>query len=394
MAHEVEQITAYSEFQNLIYAGGQAPPYPVRWRELEAAATVAMTPEAAGYVAGGAGAGARCGPTGRRSTAGGSCRGCCGTSPCATWSTTVLGTAMPAPLLLAPVGVQSILHPDGELAAARAAAALGCRCASTARRTRSRRSPRPRRRPALVPALLADRPRASRASLLQPGQAAGFTALVVTLDTWHARPGARTTSTRAYLPFLRGVGTAISFSDPAFRAALPRSRRRRTSQAAVVHWLRCSPAPRGPGPTCRSLREHWDGPIVLKGVQHPDDARARGSTPAWTGSIVSNHGGRQLDGAIAALDALPGVVDAVGDRLPVLFDCGIRTGRRRGQGARPRRAGRARRPPLVYGPRARRRGRRAPRAAQRCSAELDITLAMAGYRSHHELAPGSLAPRP
>jgi len=55
MAHDVEQITAYTEFQNLIYAGGQAPPYPVRWRELEAAGTAAMSPEAADYVAGGAG---------------------------------------------------------------------------------------------------------------------------------------------------------------------------------------------------------------------------------------------------------------------------------------------------------------------------------------------------
>ncbi len=61
-------------------------------------------------------------------------------------------------------------------------------------------------------------------------------------------------------------------------------------------------------------------------MQHPDDARARAPTRGVDGIIVSNHGGRQVDGAVASLDALPGVVDAVGDELPVLFDSGIRAG--------------------------------------------------------------------
>jgi isopentenyl diphosphate isomerase/L-lactate dehydrogenase-like FMN-dependent dehydrogenase len=73
------------------------------------------------------------------------------------------------------------------------------------------------------------------------------------------------------------------------------------------------------------IREHWEGPVVLKGILHPDDAR-RAADSGADGIVVSNHGGRQVDGAIAALDALPAVVDAVGDRLTVLLDSGVRTG--------------------------------------------------------------------
>ena len=64
---------------------------------------------------------------------------------------------------------------------------------------------------------------------------------------------------------------------------------------------------------------------MLKGIQHPDDAR-RAVDAGMDGIIVSNHGGRQVDGAVASLDALPGIVDAVGDRSTVLFDSGVRTG--------------------------------------------------------------------
>ena len=76
---------------------------------------------------------------------------------------------------------------------------------------------------------------------------------------------------------------------------------------------------------------------MLKGIQHPDDAR-RAVDEGVDGIIVSNHGGRQVDGAIGSLDALPGIVDVVPDDFPVLFDSGVRTRRRRVQGARARRA--------------------------------------------------------
>ncbi len=111
------------------------------------------------------------------------------------------------------------------------------------------------------------------------------------------------------------------------------------------------------------LREHWDGPIALKGIQHVDDAR-RAVDAGMDGVLVSNHGGRQVDGAIGALDALPGIADAVGDQVDVLFDSGIRTGsdivKALALGAKAVLVGR----PWVYGLGPRRDGRRAARAAQ------------------------------
>ena len=73
------------------------------------------------------------------------------------------------------------------------------------------------------------------------------------------------------------------------------------------------------------LKKNWDGPIVLKGIQHVDDARMAVEAGVQ-GIVVSNHGGRQLDGAIGSLEVLPEIVDAVGDKITVLFDSGIRTG--------------------------------------------------------------------
>ncbi len=159
-------------------------------------------------------------PTGPRSTAGASCRGCCAASTERDLSTTVLGTAMPAPVLLAPVGVLD--RPPGRRSwrSPGRRPRSGCRRAVLTRRPRSIEevAEAGRRRAALVPALLAERPRARR-SLVQRAEAAGYSALVVTLDTWHWA-GGRATSTPAYLPFLQGEGIANYLTDPAFRAGL------------------------------------------------------------------------------------------------------------------------------------------------------------------------------
>ena len=121
MAHEIEQVAAYSDFQNDIYAAGQAPPFPVAWRELEAAGYAAMSAEAAGYVEGGAGGEEtvranreafdrwRIVPRMLREV---------GTRDL---HTTLFDTQLPAPVLLGPVGVQQIIHDDAEVATARAA---------------------------------------------------------------------------------------------------------------------------------------------------------------------------------------------------------------------------------------------------------------------------------
>jgi lactate 2-monooxygenase len=136
------------------------------------------------------------------------------------------------------------------------------------------------------------------------------------------------------------------------------------------------------------LREHWDGPIVLKGIQHVDDAR-RASDAGMDGIIVSNHGGRQVDGAVAALDMLPEIAAAVGDQLDVLFDSGIRTGadivKALAFGAKTVLLGR----PYVYGLAL--AGEDGVRHAVRgILADLDLTLALSGNRRPDDLSSDTL----
>jgi isopentenyl diphosphate isomerase/L-lactate dehydrogenase-like FMN-dependent dehydrogenase len=126
------------------------------------------------------------------------------------------------------------------------------------------------------------------------------------------------------MPFMRGVGLANYLQDPIFRAQLAVPVEEDLS-AAVRHWMEHYSDPSITWDDLGFLREHTSLPIMLKGIVHPDDAReavARGVD----GVVVSNHGGRQVDGAIGAIDALPAVVAAVPDGYPVLFDSGIRTG--------------------------------------------------------------------
>ena len=137
-----------------------------------------------------------------------------------------------------------------------------------------------------------------------------------------------------------------------------------------------------------ALRRLTSLPIVLKGILHPDDARLALEHGA-DGVIVSNHGGRQVDGAVAALDALPGVVDAVGGRIPVLFDSGIRTGadvvKAVALGARAVLLGR----PFAYGLAV--AGEAGVRAVVRnLVAEYDLTLGLSGCTATSGLDPGAL----
>ena len=241
-------------------------------------------------------------------------------------STTILGTRMPAPVLFAPVGVQTLAHPEGELASARAAAELGLTYVHSTQAAYPMEE---------VAAANGDGSRWYQlywptddelvASFLGRAKAAGYTHLVITLDTtllgW--RP---LDLDRGYSPFLENKGIANYTSDPVFRSGL----------GAVPAEL--APLPAGiafagvfqnPGLSWDQLplvRANWDGPILLKGIQSPRDAKLAAKHKI-DGIIVSNHGGRQVDGAIASLDALGPIVEAVGGRMPVLFDSGIRTGR-------------------------------------------------------------------
>ncbi|MHA6780660.1 lactate 2-monooxygenase [Pseudonocardia saturnea] len=317
----------FSAYGGEIYLGGLAdevPALPTDPDRLEEAARAVLADNPFWYVAGGAGSGTTMRANRAAFDRYGLVPRMLRDNTVRDWSTTVLGTAMPAPLLLAPIGVQSILHPDGELATARAAAELGVPMVLSTAASHTIEE---------VAAASQDGPRwyqlywpvedAVTVSLLDRARAAGFTVLVVTLDTWLLgwRPHDLDS---AYLPFLRGVGAAIPFSDPAFRAGLAQPpeddlmaavrHRQRMFQGNAKHWDRLD-----------LIREHWDGPIVLKGVQHVDDA-LRAVDMGMDGVIVSNHGGRQVDRAIGSLHALPGIVGAVGGRAAVLFDSGIRTG--------------------------------------------------------------------
>jgi isopentenyl diphosphate isomerase/L-lactate dehydrogenase-like FMN-dependent dehydrogenase len=136
------------------------------------------------------------------------------------------------------------------------------------------------------------------------------------------------------------------------------------------------------------LRQRTSLPILLKGILHPDDA-SRAIDAGMDGIVVSNHGGRQVDGAIAALDALPGIVDAVGDQVDVLFDSGIRTGadivKALALGARAVLIGR----PFVYGLAL--GGEDGVRHVLRCLlADLDLTLALSGHRRPADLSAADL----
>jgi lactate 2-monooxygenase len=383
----------FGDFQYEIYlqgAAGQRPALPITHDELERAASEVMTPEGRGYVAGGAG----CEQTvranreafGRWRIVPRMLRGVAERD----LSTTVLGTRMPAPVLLAPVGVLGVLHSDGELAVARGAAGLGVPMVLSTLGSVPMED---------VADALGETPRwfqlywpSNRdvaASLVQRAAKAGFGALVVTVDTgvlaWRPRDLAL-----GYLPFLQAQGLANYFTDPAFRAGLAKPPEE-DPQAAVGHWIAMF----------GSLALTWDDlawlrsvstlPILLKGILHPDDAR-RAVDCGVSGLVVSNHGGRQVDGAAAALDCLPGVVSAAGD-LPVLLDSGVRTGsdviKALALGARAVLLGR----PYVYGLAL--AGADGVRHVLRCLlADLDLSCALSGLRRVADIDTGTVVARP
>lgn len=239
-------------------------------------------------------------------------------------SVVVHGRRLPVPVLLGPVGVQGVMHPDGEAPAARAAAACGVPFVLStvsslpleAVAEAMGASPRWFQ-------LYQGRNRDVTASMLRRAAAAGYEALVVTVDTvmlgWRERD-----LRHAYLPFLRAKGLANYFTDPAFRALLARSPEE-DPEAAVRTWLGVYVNPGLGWEDIDFVRRLWQGPLWLKGITHPDDARLA-LEHGVDGIIVSNHGGRQVDGAVAALDALAPVADAVGGRAEILFDSGIRRG--------------------------------------------------------------------
>jgi L-lactate dehydrogenase (cytochrome) len=239
-------------------------------------------------------------------------------------STTVLGTALPAPLLLAPIGVQKVVHEEGELGTARAAAALGLPLiASTASHfTMEEIAEAGGDGPRWFQLYWPNDPELLE-SFVGRAEAAGYGAIVVTVDTFI--PGWKPRDLQqAWLPFLEGSGNANYFQDPVFRAGLEQTPEEDIG-AATGRYIGVLSNPALAWEDLAKLRELTSLPILVKGIQHVDDAREAASR-GIDGIVVSNHGGRQVDGALASLDALEPIAAAVGGELAVLFDSGVRTG--------------------------------------------------------------------
>jgi lactate 2-monooxygenase len=366
--------------QGEIYLGGMMhqalPVVPARQDALERGAEAAMTPAAFAYVAGGAGredtAAANRAAFGRRAILPRMLRDVA----LRDLSIELLGRARPHPLLAAPIGVQELMHTQADLATARACAATGTPMII------SNQASFPMER------IAAEMGAGSRwfqlywgksdelvASLVSRAECCGCEAIVVTLDTpilgWRTRD-----LDLAYLPFLEGRGIAQYTSDPVFRAMLGGNE---DARAASLTFMTTYSNPAITWDRIGFLRRHTGLPILLKGINHPEDA-ARAVGIGMDGIIVSNHGGRQIDGAMAALDALEGVVRGVDGRIPVLFDSGIRGGadvfKALALGARAVCVGR----PYAYGLAI--AGEAGVEAVLRnFVAELDLTMGLAGCRA-------------
>jgi lactate 2-monooxygenase len=384
----------YGNYQYEIYLeglAGKSPELPTTYAGLEERARETLPPEAYGYVAGGAGEEItvranraalerwRIVPrmlrdVGKRDL-----------------STSVLGTELPAPVMLAPVGVMSIVHPEAEIAVARTAGELGVPMVLSNAASSTMED---------VAEAIGETPhwfqlywpseRDLTASFLSRARDAGYSAIVVTLDTrllaWRPRDLAV-----GYLPFLRGEGIANYLSDRVFRESLD-SPPEDDLQAAVGRWATVFPNPSVTWDDVAFLQDNTDLPILLKGVLHADDAR-KAVELGVDGLIVSNHGGRQVDGSIPAFEALPDVVEAVPDDCPVLFDSGIRTGadvvKALALGARAVLVGR----PYVWGLAL--GGAEGVRQVIRSLlADVDLTFALSGYTKPAELGPEAIRRAP
>ena len=237
----------------------------------------------------------------------------------------LLGLELPTPLLLAPVGVIGLCAQDGhgDLATARASARIGVPMVA------STLSEDPMED---VGAALEDTPglfqlytpadRELAQSFVHRAEAAGFSGIVVTLDTqilgWRPRD-----LQLASFPQLKGRCLANYFSDPVFRAKLEKPPEE-DPRAAALQWALGFSDPGMSWDDLAWLRSLTDLPLLLKGICHPDDVR-RAIDGGVDGIWCSNHGGRQANGGAAAIDCLPGVVEAAGD-VPVVFDSGVRGG--------------------------------------------------------------------
>ncbi|MFE3799830.1 lactate 2-monooxygenase [Nocardia tengchongensis] len=318
---------AFGDFQNEIYFNGLrgvVPTLPVSFAELAERAQAALPPSVWSYVAGGAG-------DERTQNANVAAFDGWGLMPRMfvgakerDLSVELFGSTWNAPIFMAPVGVIGLCAQDGhgDLATAKAAARTGVPMVASTLTVDPMED---------VAAEFGDTPgffqlytptdRDLAASLVERAERAGFQGIVVTLDTWVTGWRPRDLSTGNF-PQLRGHCLANYFTDPVFRASLAKSPEE-DPQTAILRWIQVfgNPLTWADLPWLRSLTKL---PLIVKGIGHPDDAR-RAKDLGVDGIYCSNHGGRQANGGLPALDMLPDVV-AAADGLPVLFDSGVRSG--------------------------------------------------------------------
>ena len=345
--------------QKEIYLNGFAgiqPTVPVSIHSLEETAKKIMSPHAYAYIAGGAGnestlhdnrAGFEKYKIVPRMLRDVSVRDI---------SIELFGQKLPSPLLLAPIGVLEMAHREADLAVGKAAASLNVPYIF------SNQASKPMD---VVAAAMGDSPRWFQLywsksnelvkSLVERAEKCGCSAIVVTLDTTVL--GWRTPDLDlAYLPFLEGKGIAQYTSDPVFQKLMdesePQAKRNIKMQSirglvemvknypggnffsklksgqpvkAVQKFVSIYSNPALTWEDLKFLKTFTKLPVLLKGILHPDDAR-KAIDYGMNGIIVSNHGGRQVDGSISTLEALPSIVDTVQGKIPVLMDSGIRGG--------------------------------------------------------------------
>jgi len=365
--------------QNAIYFARQPPDWPVSFEDWEHAAEEKLDAGAFGYIAGGAGAEStaranldafqqwRIRP---RMLAGNAERDI---------SVDVLGMHSPAPFFLAPVGVLSIAHEEAEVGVAEASAQSGVPMLLSSAATHSIEQVAATEAPRWFQLYWVN-DRQICASFVQRAEAAGYGAIVITLDTltlgWRPRD-----LRQAYLPFIKGEGCGQYFTDPVFLSRLDKPPEEDPLTAAATMLA-----------TFPNLGLTWDDldwlrgqtqlPLLVKGVLTAEDAELA-LQHGMDGVIVSNHGGRQVDGAVAALDALVEVRDALPDAV-VLMDGGIRRAadvlKAIALGADAVLIGRAYAYALAVG------GRRGvEELIQNLMAEIDLNLALAGGHSIRDL---------
>jgi lactate 2-monooxygenase len=372
--------------QNAIYIAQEPPDWPVSADDWERAAEEKLDSGAFGYIAGGAGAETtmranldafqrwRIRP---RMLAGNAQRDI---------SVEVLGTHSPAPFFLAPVGVLSIAHEEAEVGVARAAASSGVPLLLSSAATHSIEEIAETGAPRWFQLYWVN-DREICASFVRRAEAAGYGAIVVTLDTltlgWRPRD-----LRQAYLPFIKGEGCGQYFTDPVFLSRLDKSPDEDLLTAAAT-MLATFPNLGLSWDDLDWLRRQTELPLLVKGVLTAEDAQLA-LHHGIDGVIVSNHGGRQVDGAVAALDALVEVRDALPDAV-VLMDGGIRSAadvlKAMALGADAVLLGRPYAYALAVG------GRSGVEVLiQNLMAEIDLNLALAGGHSIRDLDRSWLSP--